>query len=131
MEEWRQVIYKGVPFTYEISSLGRIRNLTTKRLLSSCPAGAGYLRVNLSIGGVSFNAYIHFLVAEAFIGKVPKGYVPHHKDHNKQNNNVDNLEIKSHSGNRKSDYQHRKEVKEARLALGRSFNTGVGLRIQK
>ena len=36
---------------------------------------------------------IHVLVAEHFIGKIPKGYHVHHKDGNKQNNVVTNLEI--------------------------------------
>jgi len=36
---------------------------------------------------------IHQLVAEHFIGEIPKGYHVHHKDGNKQNNKVSNLEV--------------------------------------
>lgn len=38
---------------------------------------------------------VHVVVAETFIGEVPKGYHVHHKDGNKQNNSVQNLEILS------------------------------------
>ena len=42
---------------------------------------------------------VHSLVAECFIGKKPKKYVINHKDGNKLNNNVNNLEYTTYSGN--------------------------------
>lgn len=43
--------------------------------------------------GKSSTKRIHVLVAEHFIGEIPKGYHVHHKDGNRQNNVVTNLEI--------------------------------------
>lgn len=34
---------------------------------------------------------LHIYVYEYYKGKIPKGYEVHHKDHNKDNNNIDNL----------------------------------------
>lgn len=36
---------------------------------------------------------VHRLVYKTFVGEIPPGYHIHHKDHNKQNNAVDNLEL--------------------------------------
>jgi hypothetical protein len=51
--------------------------------------------VILDSRGANYSTRIHRLVAETFIGEIPKGYQVHHKDGNKQNNNVENLEILS------------------------------------
>ena len=37
-------------------------------------------------------SYIYKILDELFRGPLPKGYVVHHKDHNKLNDNLDNLE---------------------------------------
>lgn len=41
------------------------------------------------------NKLVHRWVAEKFIGPIPHGYVVHHIDRNKLNNDVNNLEIMS------------------------------------
>ena len=52
-----------------------------------------YLTAPLRGNGKKTTARIHQLVVKAFIGDVPHGYQIHHIDGNKQNNNVENLEI--------------------------------------
>lgn len=42
---------------------------------------------------------VHRCVAEAFIGPVKRNMVVNHKDHNKANNHVDNLEIITQKNN--------------------------------
>ena len=53
----------------------------------------GYLRVVLCLNGEKTYVKVHQLVVEQFIGHVENGLVINHKDGNKKNNNVDNLEI--------------------------------------
>ena len=47
----------------------------------------------------------HVYVWEQNFGPIPKGYVVHHKDENKKNNNIDNLEIMTRSEHTKMHYQ--------------------------
>lgn len=41
------------------------------------------------------NKRLHRLVWEEYNGPIPHGFVIHHKDNNRKNNNIDNLEILS------------------------------------
>ena len=43
---------------------------------------------------------LHRLVWETFVGPIPKGLVIHHKDHNKSNNKLSNLQLVTSSQNR-------------------------------
>ena len=96
-EKWKQI--ESSP--YFISSLGRIRkkqkNKPDFKYLSGSKSTNGYI----CIGGsknrlLKRKVYIHKFVAENFIGEIPKGYVVHHVDEDKQNNCVDNLRIITH-----------------------------------
>ena len=62
--------------------------------MSNTDKNGWYFTVNLfDCDGKRRTERIHRLVAKAFIGEIPKGYHIHHKDGNKQNNRLDNLEI--------------------------------------
>ncbi len=81
---------------YSVSNRGRVINSKTGKVLSQRKASNGYLRVNLRKGDIKYEkphvASVHRLVAEAFLERIPgKDYV-NHKDLNKENNNVKNLE---------------------------------------
>lgn len=59
----------------------------------------GYKRVSLWENGEKFNVSVHRLVATAFLDN-PNGYEEiNHKDENKSNNNVNNLEWCTHTYN--------------------------------
>lgn len=51
-----------------------------------------YLLVDLWADGERDVRTVHILVYEAFVGPIPEGYQIHHKDKNRFNNCVDNLE---------------------------------------
>ena len=102
-EEWR-LIFDGL---YEVSNLGRVRravdgvNTKAGDIRSPGVKSSGYHQVALYKNGKATNRSVHRLVVEAFIGKIPKGMEVNHKDGNKLNNQLDNLEIVTKSENMK------------------------------
>lgn len=109
-ELWKSIgIVNGIDFTgiYEISTKGRVKRLertaTDKHgnkyyvpfaIRYGVPMSKreGYLRIILRKNGEYTTAYVHKLVAEAFLIN-PNGYeVVNHKDEDKQNPDVNNLE---------------------------------------
>ena len=91
MEEiWKDVI--GYETLYKISNLGRIYSLTKQSLKSTRKKSNGYIICDLCKNGKVNTKHIHRLVAEAFIPN-PNNYLEvNHKDGNKTNNCVNNLE---------------------------------------
>lgn len=91
MEIWKDC--KGYEGLYQVSNLGRIWSIKRQKYLKGCGDKDGYLRVSLTAkNGKVKTEKIHRLVAIAFISN-PLGLpVVNHKDENKQNNTVDNLE---------------------------------------
>lgn len=81
---------------YEITRDGKVINKHSGHTLIGQPNGKGYLRV--SIGGKLM--FIHRLVAEKYIPNPEEKEQVNHKDGNKLNNNVDNLEWVTNQENR-------------------------------
>lgn len=95
-EEWRWI--GGFEGIYQISNKGRLKSFHREKtgyILSNINSKGDYLSVILRDKEREKHTRIHRLVAETFIGDIPTGYHVHHKDGNKQNNDVDNLEILS------------------------------------
>ncbi len=105
-EEWRDI--QGYEGFYQVSNLGRVKSVARSlvefhkgtqytrsypaRILSQGNDGQGYKLCWLSKGGVGKSIRTHRLVALAFLPN-PLGLRHiNHKDENKSNNNVDNLE---------------------------------------
>lgn len=97
MERW--VKYKRT--RYEVSSYGRVKNTYTDKIVSAhLNEPNGYWRVNVKIGNKWKLKLVHVMVAECFLGKRPKGKTQiNHKDTNKQNCRVKNLEYVTQSEN--------------------------------
>ncbi len=81
--------YEGL---YQVSRSGQIFGLTRKRVLAHFVDESGYCRVNLYRDGQVRHHKVHRLVAAAFLGPIPEGYQINHKDGDKSNNAVSNLE---------------------------------------
>lgn len=77
---------------YAITSDGRVWSHRRGKFLKPKIDRYGYLCVHLSYGGHSYHRTIHRLVAEAFIPNPDNKPTVNHKDENKFNNCVDNLE---------------------------------------
>lgn len=75
---------------YEVSTAGEVRNKETKHVKSLRSSGKGYMRVTLYPSGITYS--IHRLVAEAFLTRKEGTTCVNHKDGNKKNNAVENLE---------------------------------------
>lgn len=110
MEIFKQV--KGYEGLYELSNKGRLKRLECvvsvngqndrhikEHFVVGCKAGSGYRKVGLCKDGVVTSYYLHRLVYETFIGSIPSGYEVNHKDEDKTNNSISNLELVSHKEN--------------------------------
>ena len=106
-EIWKDI--KGYKGKYQVSNIGRVkrlsrrmkterwikkvgRNTTKEKILSSIKKSIGYTQVNLGKKGKMRVYLIHRLVGEAFIPNPENKSQINHKDGNKSNNRIDNLE---------------------------------------
>ena len=141
-EIWKEV--PGSDSCFEISNLGNIRRIKikqysfkdknikeykTQKLIK--PANdRGYLKIRLLINGKQNSAYIHRLVAEAFIPN-PNNYKEvNHKDNDPSNNNVENLEWCDRKYNINYMIKHQEEIKnrhELRLETLENIYYGIEL----
>lgn len=77
---------------YTISSKGYVINRKGKKMVNVPNVRDTYFGVNLSTNNISKKVKIHRLVALAFISNPEGKQQVNHKDCNRQNNNVENLE---------------------------------------
>ena len=98
-EIWEKVkSYGGLYSRYEVSSEGQIRNSENGHILTP-QLHDGYYHVRLTSPFGSRTCRLHKLVAETFLGPRPEKHDVNHKDGNKLNNRVDNLEYCTRSEN--------------------------------
>lgn len=103
MEEvWKDI--EDYP-NYQVSNFGQVKNKLTCKTLRPGLGGVGYLTVSLYKNHKAITKNVHELVANAFLGKRPDGMTINHKDGNKVNNKLSNLEIVSYSKNLKHAYE--------------------------
>jgi len=131
-EVWRDVAgYEGF---YQVSNKGNVYSVERINsngrkcggiILKPIPTITGYLQVNLCKNGERKNTYIHRLVAEAFILNQNNYLEINHKDENKANNYVKNLEwctrehnVNHGKRNEKASQKLSKKVKAVNVETG-------------
>ena len=104
-EEWREI--KGYNGKYFVSNLGNVLSLVYRKARILKPQDAnGYNYVNLA----GTHQKVHRLVANAFLLNPDNKPLVHHKDGNKRNNNVSNLEFATYKENTEYYYQQKQEL---------------------
>lgn len=129
MEIWKEV--KGYGGLYEVSNEGRVRGVDRVDPSGRFVQGViiklredkdGYFRVNLSKQGKKKHYRMNRLVAENFLDNPTNLPVVNHKDGNKQNNNVNNLEWCTRSEN---------DLHAFRTGLRKPYNGGTNKPVAK
>jgi len=121
-ENWKKTIHSD---DYEVSDLGRVRSFRVDkingRILRTRINENGYVLVELYITGHKrITKKVHQLVAESFLNHiVGKSNVVNHKDFNRQNNRLINLELTTQREN-----TNRKHLKSSSQYVGVTWDKG-------
>jgi hypothetical protein len=107
-EIWKELTYNK--HIFNVSNYGRVKNKYGYSYGSL--TDSGYLRTSSCFNKQIMKKFIHVLVAEAFISKINDNLIVNHKDGNKSNNNVNNLEWVTFSENAKHSHNIKKEIVE-------------------
>lgn len=114
MEEYRKLANYS---KYRIYPDGRIYSEYVNKFIKATEDTSGYLQNTLvSDQGERKTLKNHILVASAFIPRIVDKYEINHKDFNKHNNTVDNLEWCDRKYNMNYNYTHRTNKRALRLS---------------
>ena len=86
---------------YEVSNQGDVRRIGSNKCLAKNLMGAGYVKADLWVEGKRTQTSVHRLVALTFLPPSHDGMEVNHKDGDKTNNYVSNLEWVTKSENEK------------------------------
>lgn len=105
MEKWKTITEAT---NYEISNLGNVRNTKSGQILNPGISGNGYKQVSLRM--ISSNKfekkYVHRLVATYWLDNPENKREVNHKNLDRTDNRVENLEWISSSDNQKHKYEN-------------------------
>ena len=103
MEQWKDI--EGFE-NYMVSSLGRFYSKKRDKIMKPTPDNKGYLRISFYEYGKSHTKKVHRLVAEAFIENPNNLPQVNHKNEDKLDNRVENLEWVDNGENQKHAIEH-------------------------
>ena len=126
MEVWKDI--KGFEGYYQISNYGNGKSLdrAVKQLsrwgnmtvvhykgveLVKNKAGNGYCRFDLCKDGIYTYRYVHHLVWETFVGKIPNGMEIDHINTVKTDNRLENLRLVDRTGNMRNEITYKNRLK--------------------
>ena len=95
-EEWRSISEYG---NYQVSNIGRVKNVDTHRILKPNIRQNGYYQICLSQNNSKTQLYIHRLVAQEFIENPDNKNVVDHMNRNRADNTIKNLRWVSNAEN--------------------------------
>ena len=95
-EEWRSISRYA---NYQVSNIGRVRNVETERILKPSIKHNGYYHIGLYKDKSQKFLYIHRLVAQEFIENPENQHAVDHINHDNANNTILNLRWVSNSEN--------------------------------
>ncbi len=95
-EEWRSISEYG---NYQVSNIGRVKNVETHRILKPSIIKNGYCQIGLYKEKTKSVLYVHRLVAQEFIENPDDKHCVDHINHDKTNNTILNLRWASKSEN--------------------------------
>lgn len=90
---------KGYDGLYAVTSCGKVWSYKREKFLKASDCTSGYLQVTLRKCGKSKQLLVHRLVADAYLKNVENLKEVNHKDKNRHNNCVNNLEWCEHDYN--------------------------------
>lgn len=123
LEEWKAI--KGYEGYYEVSNTGKVKSIRNNIILKAHLKN-GYFAVSLVVNGYAKQKYIHRLVAESFIDNRHELKEVKHKDCDKTNNDVTNLEWCTKSENVKHTYSVGGRENNWKTHIGNNYR-GVGV----
>lgn len=97
---WKYIVIDETKTNYMVSAYGNVFNIKNKNILGFTTTPKGYKCVKIPIDKIKvYTMRVHRLVAEAFIPNPNNKKEVNHKDGNKCNNSVENLEWVTHDEN--------------------------------
>lgn len=130
MEEvWKDI--EGFDYNYQISNKGNVRCLDSFQVskrgenFKQSFDSYGYKRVRLTLNGKSKTIKTHRLVAKYFLDGFQEDLTVNHKDFNKSNNCVSNLEMVTATEN-VLHYQEELSKKLGKKEVGVTYHMGIG-----
>ena len=114
-EIWKDIDeYEGI---YQVSNLGRVKRVTSDRILKGCKRTDGYLGLRLSKNNIVSNKLIHRIVAQAFIPNSEIKPEVNHIDEDKTNNKVTNLEWVTRTENNNHGTRNERSSKSRSISI--------------